>query len=792
MSFDPGADQDRPVAGLRSPVEIIVDEWGVPHIYAADDHDLYFAQGHNAARDRLFQIDIGRRRGLGLLAEVFGADYVEQDRAARLLQYRGDLDAEWASYGDDAREIVTAFVEGINAYVDWVGEDRDRLPPEFLRWGIVPSHWQPEDVVRCRTHGLFNNVEQEAARAAMLRDAGERAERFRHKREPDDPYLVPEGLDLGAIDDAVLEIYRLAFRPVTFPAGEVVDRPSLSEGSNNWVIGAGRSSTGRPVVANDPHRVMTLPSLRYIAHLESPTTRVIGGGEPSLPGISIGHNGEVAFGLTIGFADQEDLYLYELDPADPARYRYGSGWERMRVVEESIPVAGEDSRRVSLAFTRHGPVIFTSPDSTHAVAVRAAWLEPGTAPYLASLRYAHSRTAGEFRESLRHWGAPSVNFVFADGTGAIGWQPAARIPRRPNWDGSLPVPGDGRYEWDGFAELEALPAFSGDDGDWFTTSNQMNLPPDWDNKALTITYDWPSSGRHRRLRGWLESDAEIGISESIAMQMDQRSLEAAEVMGLMRPIERTGMVEAELFGRLQAWDGDEAADSFEAVVFEVWLRRHLRPWLIDACFLGRGLGEAGMARVRALGHRDEAMGSDLRPDVWLLQELLADPMRHDALRAGIDRTLVDAAAELTALLGVDRAVWRWGALHRLLLRNQALAGEDAASGAVVGPVPRGGSSESVGVTAYGPDFLQTVGSSFRVVIDVGAWDESRAANTPGQSGDPRSPHYSDLFAAWADGGTFPLCFSRTEVERHAVQTIRLRPARSNEQEEGRRRADHHA
>ncbi|HWD07403.1 MAG TPA: penicillin acylase family protein [Amycolatopsis sp.] len=766
------------VAGLGGAVEILVDRWGVPHIYAGDDHDLYVAQGFNAARDRLFQLDMGRRRGLGALSEVLGPEYLEQDRAARLLLYRGDLEAEWAAYGPESHAVVSAFVTGINAYVHWVSERPGRLPPEFRRWGFRPALWEPEDVVRIRTHGLFFNVEHEVARSMTIRDAGECAERVRQAREPDAPYAVPAGLDLDSIGDDLLRTYRLAFSPVQYPAdGPPADPPPIGsgDGSNNWVIGSERSATGRPLVANDPHRAVTLPSLRYVVHLESPTTRVIGGGEPALPGVSIGHNDDVAFGLTIWFADQEDLYVYELDPADACAYRYDGGWERFTTVVERIAVSGAENQVVELRFSRHGPIIYTDVDRGIAVALRAAWLEPGTVPYLGSLRYLHSRTAEEFRASLAGWGAPSVNHVYADRLGGIGWQTAAKVPRRPGWDGGFPVPGDGRYEWDGFVAFDELPSVRDPEQGWFTTSNQMNLPPGYDNDALTITYDWPSSGRHRRLREWLASEAEIGVAASVAMQFDAVSQEATEIVARLGRIDPDGLSEADLLSRLQRWDGNETIDSFEAAVFEIWLRRHFRPWLVQSTLGSATSSEAGAMRIRGLGKRDDTLGSDLRGDVRLLDELLARPERLLQLRTAIDKTLRDACDELGSLLGPDRSTWTWGRLHHAALENPALAGAPDAP-ARLGPFPRAGSGDTVGMATYDANFRQTIGSSFRVVMDVGKWDHSRVVNAPGQSGDPRSPHYDDLFKSWCEGETFPLCFSRSAVEEHTENTIILRPA----------------
>jgi penicillin amidase len=774
------AEQEYEVAGLTGEVEILVDRWGVPHIYAQSRDDVYLAQGFNAARDRLFQIDLWRRRGNGLLSEVFGPAFVEQDRANRLLRYRGDMRAEWLAYGTSTRAVVTAFTRGVNAYVRWVLDHPEHLPPEFAVHGYRPTPWEPEDVVRFRTHGLFYNVEQELARALTLRDVGPEVEEVRHAREPRDPLVVPDGLDLGLLSDEVLTTYRLAFSPVDFTG---VPRPGRWEegfsGSNNWVVAGSRTATGRPLLANDPHRAVSMPSLRYLAHLDAPGMSVIGAGEPGLPGISIGHNGTVAFGLTIWPADHEDLYVYELDPADPGRYRYRDGWEAFTVETETIAVAGAGPVAAELLFTRHGPVIHADPDRGFAVAVRAVWLQPGMSPYLASVEYQTARSADEFVEALARWGAPGVNQVYATTGGDIGWKASALIPRRVGFDGSLPVPGDGRFEWDGFALAEQLPGVRNPSSGWFATANEMNLPEDRD-PGLPFTYDWYSSARYERLAQWLGTEERVSVEDSLRMQWDSLSLHARRVCELLAGVDAGAVRDRDVLEGLRGWDGDESAGSTEALVFEIWLRRHLRPWLLEELLDREKVAPELRATARRTVLRDESMDSDLRGDLRMLAAFRAAD-REDVARlgAGVDRTLRAALQEIEELLGPDRSGWTWGRVHHTRLVNPALAGVDGIppEWAEVGPAPRAGSGDTVGNAGYGPDFRQTVGSTFRMVVDVGEWDASRAINSPGQSGDPRSPHYRDLFGPWAAGESFPLVYSRGAVEANVVHRIRLRPRR---------------
>ena len=320
------ADFTYAVSGLEKPAKIIVDYWGIPHIYADTHYDAFFVQGFNAARDRLWQIDLWRRRGLGQLAEVFGEAYVEQDRAARLFLYRGDMYREWLAYGSDAKRIATAFTNGINAFVSLLETQPGLMPPEFELLGYRPATWQPADVVRIRSHGLWRNVVREVRRAQIVCNLGLEASQLWKVLEPQWQTRIPEGLDPCTIPEGVLDDYLLAKAPVDFDALadpeanadsaretalDAAARLALTDtlGSNNWVVAPARTNTGRPILADDPHRSHAVPSLRYIAHLSAPGIDVIGAGEPSLPGISIGHNQRIAFGLTIFPIDQEDLYV---------------------------------------------------------------------------------------------------------------------------------------------------------------------------------------------------------------------------------------------------------------------------------------------------------------------------------------------------------------------------------------------------------------------------------------------------------------------------------------------------
>ncbi|MCW2948413.1 MAG: acyl-homoserine-lactone acylase, partial [Actinoallomurus sp.] len=735
--------------------------------------------------DRLFQIDLWRRRGLGLLSEVFGEAYVERDRAARLFLYRGDMHAEWLAYGSDTKRVTSAFVRGVNAFVALCREDPAHLPPEFASLGYLPAFWEPSDVARIRGHGLFYNLEQEVARALTLRDYGPEVEELRRVREPEHELRVPDGLDLSVIPDDVLRVYRLATTPPPFPASDDPGPRPDTDGSNNWVIAPSRTATGRPLLANDPHRAVTLPGLRYIAHLSAPGIDVIGAGEPALPGISIGHNGRIAFGLTIFPIDQEDLYVYRTNPADRREYWYQGRWEPMVRVHETMPVRGGEPAEVELWFTRHGPVIASNAERDAAFAVRAAWLEPGMAPYLGSMDYMRASGPDEFVAAMNRWGAPGENQVYAAPDGTIGWRPAGLVPVRPNWDGTLPVPGDGRYEWAGFYDVDELPSVRDPESGWFATANEMNLPPDYPNAERTVAYDWYAGFRHDRIAEELDSRTGWTVDDCVRLQTDYVSLPAQRIQSLLVDLTSTDPRVETALDLLREWDATLSADSAAGALFEVWYRRHLRPAVLRLA-LQRLLPEDRCAEALARIMPFEDLSSDARVDLELLvpprDRIGPDP--SVTLRTVALSTLADAVTEVEGLLGPDISSWAWGSLHRAAPRHPLaeLLGEPDADWTSVGPAPRGGSGDTVGSTAYTPDFRQNGGATFRLVVDVGSWDESVAMNSPGQSGVPESSHYRDLFASWASDDAFPLLYSRDLIEQSLDERIVLRPVQDTQEE----------
>jgi len=721
----------RNLPGLTAPGEVIIDRWGIPHIYAGNAHDAFFLQGYAIARDRLWQIDLWRKRGLGRLSASFGPSFVAQDRASRLFLYRGDMAAEWAAYPAEAKAWTEAFAAGINAFVGDTEAGRQPLPPEFAATASKPERWTAADIVRIRTNALNSNIPAEVARAKSLCAGGLPYEPLRRQLEPDHKIIVPEGLDPCVITANVLADYSLATAGVTFEKGEVVAVASEDislEGSNNWAVAPARSATGRPILAGDPHRQHSVPSLRSIVHLNAPGLHIAGAGEPALPGISFGHNEDIAWALTIFAIDQQDLIVS--DAALPVTR-----------VSEVIEVKGEAPRTVSLAYTEDGPVI--AETAKHRFTVRATWDKPGASAYFNASWLFRGRSWDDFLVARDHWGAPPLNLVYADTRGTIGWAAAGFVPDRPIGDGLTPVPASQR--WNGLRSPLLLPSLRDPAKGWIGSANQMNLLPD----SIPTAFEWVNRSRMDRISRVLDAKPKISLADSMALQNDNHSELALRAVALVGSLKSSSPAVT----MLRNWNGHLAADSAAAALYEVWTARHVSPTAVAAI-------------VPAAARPAFARADPGSVVAWLETHTEG---RDEILTA----SLAAAWDDTTALLGPDPATWQWGRLHVAAFSPAlSLPGREAEQ--AVGPLPVGGSGTSPNASSHrgaeAGDFTVTSGPSVRMVLDVGSWDNSVIINMPGQSGDPASPHYKDMFPLWASGRYVPMLWSR-EAVMNAAETI---------------------
>jgi penicillin G amidase len=734
------------IPGLNQPVKVVRDTWGVAHIYAANQHDLFFAQGFVAAQDRLFQMEMWKRAGQGRLAEVLGSSAVERDRYARLLKYRGDMRKEYKSYAPDALTILQAFTGGINAYIRYIDlPGGPGLPIEFQLAGFKPEPWKPEDCLsRMAAYSMAGNAHAELTNAMLLSKLG--SEKAQQMLDPDPPAKLDpaEGVDYSGLTPELLKGLVGGDVRIGFPPA------SVSVGSNNWTISGKLTATGKPILANDPHRVIALPSLRYIVHLVAPGWDVVGGGEPALPGVAIGHNQHIAWGLTIFPVDQQDLYVEELNPANPLQYKQSGNWQTMRTEKDTINVRGGPAQTILLKFTHDGPVLWEDAAHKRALALRWVGSEPGTAGYLASLAVDRAQNWNEFLAALERWKLPPENMVYADIDGNIGEQSAGLTPIR-SWTGLLPVSGtDDRYKWTGFVPLDQLPRVFNPAEGWFATANNRTIPGDYKYK---VGFEW-ATYRVERIRqvlgGFAEKQHKIRTEDAEELQNDVYSIPADQLIRML-PRHSDGP-ERRFVEMLKDWDRVLRSPSVAGALYEVWERR---------------LRTALLQKITAENQSDISFYTQQAMDY--LKSLPAADQQQLLLS-----TLADAGHEMEQKEGTDPALWSWGAMHTITFRHSLDELPQGKRLFDLGPLSRPGDGDTVDATA-GPDFHQASGASYREIFDLSNWDNALAINTPGQSGQPGSRHYSDLLALWEAGQYFPLVYSKEAVEENAADVLTLLP-----------------
>lgn len=750
----PALEGELRLPGLKEPVEVLRDRWGVPHIYAKNADDLFFAQGFVAAQDRLFQLDMWRRLGQGEMAEILGPEALEGDRFARLVRYRGDMEAEWSSYAPDTKAIATAFTRGINGCIDHLG---DKLPIEFQILKFKPKKWQPEDVLG-RMSGIVmsRNFTAEVARARLVAGLGLPVARQVAPVDPAISFAPVPGLDLACISSRILASYEAAIKPLGF-------KPEKSE-SNNWVVTGSRSASGKPMLASDPHRALGLPALRYLVHLNAPGWNVIGAGEPALPGIALGHNERVAWGITIVGTDQADLFVEETHPDKPGLYRVGENWQPMVVVQDKVQVKGEQQpRSVKLFFTRHGPVIHQEPKLNRAFALKWAGSEPGGAAYLGALSLARAGNWPEFQKGLAGCKIPSLNYVYADVEGHVGWVANALTPVREGFDGLLPVPGaSGKYGWKRFRTVEELPQAFNPPVGFVATANHNILPPDYKNE---IGYEWAPPYRYEVVRRRLEEKKTFTLDDFKSIQQEVTSLPGRELAQLLLNLKfiQPGLVPYQKM--LGSWDGVLSKDSAAGAIFAAWQGE-----LMDAFYRRRVPAEL-LESARSLGGLPTMLQALKNPtSAWFDERPVTS---RDAL---VNETLARAVEKMKKLQGDDPAGWRWGKVHTASFRHPLAAlGPAYAKAFDLPTVERPGDANTPNNTRFDSNYRQVHGATYRHLFDLADWDKGLATSSPGQSGQPGSPHYGDLLPLWAEGEYFPLAYSRGKVEEVTRNRLVLRP-----------------
>ncbi len=708
-------DGDIALEGLAKDVEVLRDRWGIPHIYAETVEDLFFAQGFVVAQDRLWQMEVWRRWSEGRMAELIGEEGFAHDRLVRMLQFRGPFDeTEILSYHPDADRIVSAFVRGVNAYLQHASSS---LPIEFQLTGIKPEPWTKETILlRARVEMVVDDALSELRLARAVAELGAEEANSREKPDPFRELVVPEGFDPALVNEAAEkalegDLYGKFPRPELLPEfrrprSDNTGARETSPGSNNWAIRPALTGTGKGFMVDDPHREVSLPAHRYMIHLVGPGWNVIGATESTIPGVIRGHNGRIAWGRTATGSDQTDVYTETLNPESPDEVSYRGRWEPLKVFTEEIRVRGEaEPRRVEFRSSRHGPVFHIDEERGIAYALRSKLQEPGTAEYLGGLRLDQATSVEECLEESVYLKSPPTNLVCADADGNVGWTIAALSPRRNGWQGRLPVPGTGAFDWDGFRS--DLPHTMNPVENFLATANNNTHPHDYD-PPLFFSSGSPRYRRYERIRELLSSGSSFTGDDMRRILNDSLNTEALELRLLFEgwvaasePVERARK-------SIASWDGFMKKDSAAAAIYFEWRK-----------------------------------GVEL------------EGLDQSAVEAGLLR----AVESLTSSQGPDESAWRWGRIHRSDFPHPLVRDFDVPS------VERDGGGGTVNAT----------GAVYRLVTDFSDLDRSLAIIAPGQSGQPGSPYYDNLLAMWVEGEMFELPYSREAVEKATAHRLVLKP-----------------
>ncbi len=803
------------IAGLQAPVEVIRDDLGIPHIYASNEHDLFMAQGYVHAQDRFWQMDFWRHIGAGRLAEMFGESQVETDQFLRTLGWARIAQQELDRADPDTLAILQAYADGVNAYL----ADR-RGTSLSLEHGILrllspdyePEPWGPLNTltwIKVMAWDLGGNMDAEMLRARMLKNFGaERTAELFPLYPKDAPIIVPEpafGLAPGTPASPASAAAAIDWAPLARRVdalNSLLGAGFRGIGSNNWTVSGQRTTTGAPILANDPHLGIQMPSIWYEVGLHCQPKdgecrfNVVGFSFAGAPGVVIGHNDRIAWGMTNVGPDVQDLYIEKLNPQNPNQYEVNGEWVDMQLVQETIQVAGGDPVPITVRYTRHGPLLSDVDEDLaalqeataldlppqYAVSLRWTALEPTRT--MDALLWLNAATDWDsFRDALRDFAAPSQNFVYADVDGNIGYQTPGLIPIRANGDGLLPVPGwTDDYEWTRYIPFDELPRSFNPPRGYIVTANNAVVGPDY---PYMISLGWDYGYRARRIIELIEAKQKLSLQDMAAIQGDNFNAMGPVLVPLLKTLNPAENDLQEAVAMLHGWDYQNDSDSAPAALFNAFWRHLILSTFGDE--FPQAEEDETNTSSQILGAAD--MPSDDR--AFLVIEILVEdpdnawwddittPEREDR-DAILTRALQAALQELHSTLGKDPASWSWGALHGATFRNATLGESGIAPLEALfnrGPFPVSGGSSIV--NANGWDFSQgydvTWVPSMRMLVDLGDLSNSLSMHTTGQSGHPYHPHYIDMAPLWSTIQFHPMRWTRQQVEAAAEGTLRLIP-----------------
>lgn len=763
-------------SGLHEEVRIERDRYGVPTIQGKSVQDVMFGLGVAHAQDRLWQMETHRRIGAGRLAEAFGPAALDNDKFLRALGVRRAAAAQWQQASAESKALLMAYSAGVNHVI------RDKLrarPPEFIALGLQPEPWDPIDSLAwsiMMAWDLGGNWTTELQRLRLSSKLSlERINELLPPYPGDRPVPTRDYVqlyrDLGLAQASATQAW-LQLPEIAPPSG------IEGTGSNNWVLSGSKTVTGKPLLANDPHLGLSAPALWYFARLKAPGLNVGGVTLPGLPTVVLGQNEQLAWGFTNTGPDVQDLYIEQIDPQDPQRFRTPTGTAAFETEEEIIKVKGQADVKFTVRRTRHGPVISDAGtfnevlNARHVLALRWTALDSDADILAVAMGLSRAQTVREFVQAAQHWVAPMQNMVVADPQGHIGMISAGRLPlRSPDNDlhGVAPAPGwEARYDWVGWVPKEETPREMDPPRGWIATANQRIHSPDYKH---FVTADWTLPYRQQRIEQVLQSRDKHSMEELAQLQSDVKSLAAARLLPWLLKARSTHPLAAAAAKELAGFDGTMKADRPAPLIFWAWQRALARSLVNDK--IGAELFDKAFA---GRTFQDALEGILERNDAWWCNRVNAPQAQTCAQR--VDEALTTALEELSLRFGSDLSRWTWGAAHMLWAEHRPFSKVAALSPLFSLSVPVSGDTHTVNAQRVGlagpPEtrYRSSHGPSLRGLYDVDDRTRSRVMHSSGQSGLPWLKSYRDFVQPWAQGDYIPLWPSAAEAAQGGVLVLR--------------------
>ncbi|OLS22588.1 MAG: Penicillin acylase 2 precursor [Candidatus Heimdallarchaeota archaeon LC_2] len=761
------------VPGLQKPVEINRDEYGIPHIQASNDHDLYFSNGFIHAQDRLWQMELNRRVAKGTLSELFGEVALDTDRISRTLGFHRIGKQDWENLGKEDQELINSYIKGVNAHINSLDT---KLPIEFSLVKHKPELWTPEDsmaFMRLMVFQLSHAWYGEIIRAKLIEAVGEEnASKLEIHYPEDNPSILPDtDIEFNKIDKA----------------GKLkkTQGPFLKQsmGSNSWVISADRSATGSPILCNDMHLQLSTPSVWYKIHLKSNNVNSTGVSLPGVPMILVGHNEKISWGATLAFTDSEDLFIETFDKENPfTKYKYRDKWKESEIILEQIDIKDKDPHIEKVIYTDHGVIISDIlSEKNERLALSSMSLRPSkTLKGFTQLNYANNWD--DFVEAMRNITAPQLNFVYADSKN-IGYWCSGKVPIRKKGNGMVPVDGSsGQYDWKGEVPFEEMPhAFNPKSGLIVTTNNKV-IPDDFPHYLGSV---WMNGYRAKRIEDYFNSLEKISIEDCKKMQLDFMCLPGIEFVNIYKELDVFGLdpnpkVKA-AYNKMIEWDGNLTADSIGGCLYEVTRYFVTRAMLIPNLgeeltntFMGVGLHPIVLPSHEFFGHDTVVLLRNLNdPGSWWIKHAGG---KEQLLRRGFNT----AFEYLLDKLGSNINKWQWGAIHKAIFEHSMSIQAPMDKVFNRGNIPVGGDTDTTCQMAIMPDdpFNVKGGSwapSVRIINDMGDLVKSESMYAPGQSGQIGSKHYDDLINMWDKGEYMTMNWTRGQIESKLEGKLILNP-----------------